>query len=56
MNVKKFDKLERRDFDNGAILEDIRGALRDKEDLEEAFKDLTNDLEGIITEARHRLL
>jgi hypothetical protein len=34
MTIKEFDKLIRRDFDNGSVLSEIRAALRRLEVLE----------------------
>jgi len=33
MSVKDFDRLGRRDFENGAVLDDIREALQQRESL-----------------------
>ena len=38
MTVKKFDRLSKRDFDNGATLNEIRTALKDRERLLELRK------------------
>ena len=45
MDVKFFDSLSRRDFDNGAILDDIRKALAENEKLREVVK--TSFEEGV---------
>lgn len=35
MTVKEFDRLSRRDFENGAVLDSIHAALKERERLEE---------------------
>lgn len=44
MDVKFFDSLSRRDFDNGAILDDIRKALRELEGANEEIARLKRDM------------
>ena len=45
MNVKEFDKLTRRDFDNGSVLDQIRKALRDREVLMEDCNEVVGSCE-----------
>ena len=45
MNVKEFDKLAKRDFENGAILDEIRIAIKNNERGQELIKALFNALD-----------
>jgi len=45
MTVKEFDKLTRQDFDNGAVLDEIRQALKEREHMIQKY------LEGMSLES-----
>lgn len=46
MSVKSFDKLSRRDFDNGAVLDDIRDGLSQRQALLEWLDTMTDYQRG----------
>ena len=47
MNLKKFDKLEKRDFENGAIIDDIRKVFIALEEYTK-YNGLRNDLDAYL--------
>ena len=50
MNLKEFDKLTARDFENGAVRDAIRLAVKQHDDLLAALEALIADIDGCETE------
>ena len=46
MNIKQFDKLTHRDFENGAVLGEIRETIKVQAELLAALKYVTKELEA----------
>lgn len=45
MELKSFDKLGKRDFENGAVLDEIREIFKERDELYEVCKAIVRDFE-----------